>query len=1165
MIATDVLLLGLSLAASPAAAPYEVEWTYPTTSLSHAVTLYPDALAPTGIVVADKQTVTRLDGTGKKRWQVAAACATPATVADLDADGTTAVIVCLEDGRLLCLDENGDQRWQLSLGARGGGFKTVLAGDVHESPGLELLVGLNDGWLHCVSARGKPLWRFWGDKFTVGPAAVGDVDGDGHVDVVYGTDNGHIYCLTGNGRVQWRYSELAPYGRSGPNIADLDGDGRAEILITRSNVGVATCLMALDSTGRYLWRTRDVMQGYVSNATIDLDGDGILETVHADKSNSVYCTEADGSERWRTQLAGHGLFWAPAVADIDGDGSLELVVCTRGSDPESGACVHVLGADGKVRQRLDLGGSANAGSAIGDIDRDGELEVIVATENPNQIQVLTWHAAGAVAWPSLRGDSQMSGRAANVPAGRPRPVKPPTEEPLPVRSAFLGENVAKLAWTEPGAEPGSPERAEGERAEEPARRSSGPGGETPEQKSPDRFLELSVAGADGSRQTWIHALPPGATRYAVPWTLQQAGDSEVSARIITSRSRHGGAEPTRVISSQRWLARAEDPLRHTAGDLAGAVRRAQETGLAKDRLVGGLALQRALFHAQRDVLSALLAREAPAADVAAAATTLRRQAAHLAKVAGLLGEFWRDGHGGSFVYWPDTNPWDRFDPAALPNSFAEQTPVRVTAFGDEWEDTAFTLLNTTANPIEVRCTFSKPPTKAARPVAEPELARHVTLRRAVRVPSNKSGLVNDALPELDRSRTITLAPFAARQVWLVVDSHGLEPGLHELALSLGSLEQTPTFRSVPVTIEVWPVRLPTGAHDKMHWVGIDRRETSDQQLQDMLEHRITVAYGPHLPAVPVDADGRRAGPIDWRELDANLARVPDYFRVLWSSPPARRWPKGVAVGKDSPQWRSGFKTAVRELAAHLTAIGWGYDRWAFYPVDEPWLTGFTQVPVLRNFCRLVKEADPAVQNYTDPSGLVRAEYLDEFKDLVDIWQPEFNQLKRSKELVHWFQQNAKRFWAYEATDPGKDLLPLGYYRGNGWLSTLFGLDGDGFWVYKYYDIWWPLGTAHWSIVYQTNDQVVPSRRWEASRDGVEDYLAFKVLRREIDTARAAGHEADAQRAEALTDEALATIIAWQARTIDEITRQTRDYELDFDKLLEYRARVAAEIVRLRQL
>lgn len=157
------------------------------------------------------------------------------------------------------------------------------------------------------------------------------------------------------------------------------------------------------------------------------------------------------------------------------------------------------------------------------------------------------------------------------------------------------------------------------------------------------------------------------------------------------------------------------------------------------------------------------------------------------------------------------------------------------------------------------------------------------------------------------------------------------------------------------------------------------------------------------------------------------------------------------------------------------------------------------------------------------------------------------------------------FWAYEATDPGKDLLPLGYYRAYAWLAMRFGLDGAGFWCYKYHDARWPLETTDWSVVYQSDDRVVPSRRWKACRDGQEDFRAMHALRRAAKDARAAGFDADADRAEALLAEALENIIGRQIREIDEITRQTRDYEVDFNAMPAYRERFAQEIMRLNAI
>jgi len=41
------------------------------------------------------------------------------------------------------------------------------------------------------------------------------------------------------------------------------------------------------------------------------------------------------------------------------------------------------------------------------------------------------------------------------------------------------------------------------------------------------------------------------------------------------------------------------------------------------------------------------------------------------------------------------------------------------------------------------------------------------------------------------------------------------------------------------------------------------------------------------------------------------------------------------------------------------------------------------------------------------------------------------------------------------------------------------------------------------------------------------------------------------------------VAGWQIRNIDEITRQTREYEIDFNLIQQQRARIAAEIAALQ--
>lgn len=1115
-----------------------VIWKVETAAMPHGPTLFPDECEPRGIVLGAGTEVLLVDGAGAVEWQYAcdAPTASSVTVADLDNNGLPESVVVLTDGTLLCLDAAGEEHWRQAAGARAGVYNMVVAADVHPAPGLELVFGLDDGRLRCTGSDGELLWSFLGDRFRVGVPAVGDVDGDGAAEIIYGTDNDNVYCLSGLGEVKWRYTEEeGPFGRSGANIADLDCDGRAEILLTRSNTGVDRCLLALDGvTGALRWQSPAMMQGYVSNAISDLDGDGQFEALHADKGNWLYCVNADGSERWRTELSGRGIFWAPAVGNLVGDGAAEILVCVRDTDPKARANAFMLDASGVVLASLSLAGNANAAPVLADLSRDGRLEAIVCTSGPNGVQALQWPgpAAGQTPavpqWPSLRGDSAMHA-CTNVPFGGPAEKsrhKRVQSLRVDIDEAFFGANVLRVSWGTP-----APKNA---------------------------FMVMDVRSADAPDEIAVTPVPPGATAAELSWRL-------ATARATVSLTLNASGA---TASLGRWEGRVRAEPLHASGlaKVKTLCERALVAGIRCSADTRGLKQRLAMLEAEEAMLRRVPVRRGrPNRATIARAEVLRRGVAELGRITAALEKSWSQGDVGSFVVWQDANPWDAFDPHAMPDALERSPSIHVSAYGNEQEDIALNLLNVSDHAVDVRCVFEKPRLDGSRPQGEPMLARHVTLRRTVRVPSDRSGMVPDALPELDLSRTITLPPFETQQLWLVVDTHGLEPGTHLLTLYIGSLEAQTTIREVPLIIEVSTVALPEGVYAQMNWVGIDVEQTSDQQLRDMLEHGVTVAYGPVLPAVPVDATGQLAGPVDWSRCDAGLARVPGYVQVLWPAPPPVRWPKGVSITEDDPLYTAGFATALRTLVAHLQEMSVGYDRWGLYPFDEPWLTGFTVVPLLKRFCERVKAIDPDVRIYADPAGLVRAEYLDEFKNLVDIWQPEMNLLKRDPELVRWFQENARTLWAYEAADPGKDLLPLGYYRAFAWLAWLYKLDGAGFWVYKHGDLYWPLESANWEAVYPTNEAVVPSRRWEAVRDGQEDYRLLYALREQIARVRAAGHAEAAEEAQRLIDEAVERIVGWQARSIDEITRQTREYEIDFALLTEYRAKIGDMIVRLRAM
>lgn len=88
----------------------------------------------------------------------------------------------------------------------------------------------------------------------------------------------------------------------------------------------------------------------------------------------------------------------------------------------------------------------------------------------------------------------------------------------------------------------------------------------------------------------------------------------------------------------------------------------------------------------------------------------------------------------------------------------------------------------------------------------------------------------------------------------------------------------------------------------------------------------------------------------------------------------------------------------------------------------------------------------------------------------------------------------------------------------------------------------------YSAVYQQNKDSIPSRRWEASRDGVEDYRLLYALKKSIENTRKSGENEAADAAEKLLENAVRNTVQYLAENIDEITRMVRDYDLNYLEL-----------------
>ncbi|MBD3387787.1 MAG: hypothetical protein GF416_01950 [Candidatus Altiarchaeales archaeon] len=223
-------------------------------------------------------------------------------------------------------------------------------------------------------------------KEVLSELSVADVTGDEKLEVIAsGSSDGSAYVIGSDGELIWRKEVFSYINTVYP--VDIDGDGKHEVIAGHSDMTV------FDNEGKgWKYRTSNAVHNIRSG---DMNGNGRQDIIavsydksSCSKSNFIYAVNGLGKEEIWKYSVGNSEPYSLEVADLDGDGSDEVIVgliykvkssykpCERSYSHES--AVLVLNNEKRLIWQFETIGAAIS-LAAGDVTGDGRKEVIVGS------------------------------------------------------------------------------------------------------------------------------------------------------------------------------------------------------------------------------------------------------------------------------------------------------------------------------------------------------------------------------------------------------------------------------------------------------------------------------------------------------------------------------------------------------------------------------------------------------------------------------------------------------------------------------------------------------------------------------------------------------------------------------------------------------------------
>jgi hypothetical protein len=235
-------------------------------------------------------------------------------------------------------------------------------------------------------------------------SVLGDVDGDGDLDLLTANASGTVSVRRNNGMGTYSGTQEVALGGAARQVllADMDGDSNLDLLVVLQSGAVR--LLRNEGGATFPTPATTITNSGQGVAVGDLDADGDLDLLitnavlaSADAASGaaagstvaqVFANNGLGTFSLRSVVpTGAGINPLPVLADADNDGDLDLFL---GSYFTQQALLYRNSGTGTFANLTSLtvgGGGYVDALAVGDIDKDGDLDLLTASYTSSRISV----------------------------------------------------------------------------------------------------------------------------------------------------------------------------------------------------------------------------------------------------------------------------------------------------------------------------------------------------------------------------------------------------------------------------------------------------------------------------------------------------------------------------------------------------------------------------------------------------------------------------------------------------------------------------------------------------------------------------------------------------------------------------------------------------------